>query len=122
MSTYYFLTLDAVRRVNAMFSLPASGKEQDWEVEMACADRRGEFFGVLASGALVHDPDTEAAVAALFIGSADDAISSGLFSKDEDTAARALFQKRPELREKMTRLWFQRGEPIHADTIRGWLE
>lgn len=121
MSAYYFLDPEAVRRVNTMFGLPASGKEQDWEVEMACADRRGEFFAVLTSGALAHDPGAEAAVAALFIGSADDAIGSGQFSKHEDDAARALFQKRPELREKMARLWFQRGEPIHADTIGGWL-
>jgi hypothetical protein len=122
MSTYYFLDREAVRRVNAMFGLPASGKEQDWEVEMASADRRGEFFAALASGALVHDPDAEAALAALFIGSADDAIGSGRFSKEEDATARDYFQKRPELREKMARLWFQRGEPIHAETIRRWLQ
>lgn len=122
MSTYYFLDSEAVRRVNAMFGLPASGNEQDWEVEMACAERRGEFFGVLASGSLARDPETEAAVAALFIGSADDALGLELFSTEEDAAARAFFQGRPELREKMARLWFQRGGPIHADTIRAWLE
>lgn len=122
MSAFYFLAPEAVRRVNAMFGLPASGREQDWEVEMACAERRGEFFGALVSGTLANEPEVEAAVAALFIGSADDAIGSGLFSRGEDAAARDFFQKHPDVRARMLKLWFQRGEPIHADAIRGWLE
>lgn len=122
MTDFYFLAPEAVRQVNAMFGLPASGREQDWEVEMACAERRGEFFGALVSGTLAHEPEVEAAVAALFIGSADDAIGSGLFSRDENTAARDFFQKHPDVRARMLKLWFQRGEPIHADAIRAWLE
>jgi hypothetical protein len=122
MSPYYFLAPEAIRTVNELFSLPASGSEQDWEVEMACAERRAEFFGALASGALTNDPETEAAVAALFIGSADDAIGLGQFSMDENFAARDFFQKRPDLRAKMATLWFQRGAPIHAETIGAWLK
>lgn len=122
MSAFYFLKPEAVRLVNAMFGLPASGREQDWEAEMACAERRGEFFSALVSGKLAHDLDLEAAVAALFIGSADDAIGSGLFTRDEEAAARDFFQKHPETRARMLKLWFQRGEPMNADTIRGWLE
>lgn len=84
MSPYFFLNRAAVGRVNVMFALPASGKEQDWEVEMASAARRSELFRALVSDALAQDADMEAAVAALFIASADDAIGAGRFSNEED--------------------------------------
>jgi len=122
MSDYFFLSQTAIGRVNAMFRLPASGKEQDWEVELADPERRQEFFDALTLDALAHDPETEAAVAALFIASADDAIGAGQFSKGEDEAAREYFQRKPELRDKMSRLWFQRSEPIHAKQIGAWLK
>jgi hypothetical protein len=104
-----------------MFGLPASGREQDWEVELADPARRGEFFRALTSARLASEPEAEAALAALYIGSSDDAIGAGMFSRDESVAAHRFFQSKPELRGKMLSLWFQRGEPANAAPIRAWL-
>lgn len=117
----FFLNQESIRRVNALLELPASGREQDWEVELADPARRGEFFGVLTSGRLAAEPEAEAALAALYIGSSDDAIGAGVFSRDENAAAHRYFQSKPELRDKMLSLWFQMGGPANAETIRAWL-
>jgi len=121
MSPFFFLNQSAIRKVNELFSLPAPGKEQDWEIEMADASRRSEFFDVLRSNALTDDPDVHAAVAALFIASADEAITAEQFSDAEDDAAARYCRDNPVLREKMWRLWFQSSEPDNSDQIRRWL-
>jgi len=117
----YVLTRDAIQRVNGLFQQPASGREQDWEVELADPARRGELFRALSSARLTAEPEAEAALAALYIGSSDDAIGAGVFTRDESVAAHRFFQSRPELRGKMWSLWFGRGEPANAEPIRAWL-
>ena len=122
MSYYFFLTREAIIQVNQMLNLPASGKEQDWELELANPDRIEEFLQLLISNRLSRLPDVEAAVAALFISSADEAISKGTFSKQDNDKSFAFFRSKHELRNNMFALWFSVGEPTNAEQIRYWLE
>jgi len=60
----------AVEQVNRMFNLPATGKEQDWELELSDPDRLDEMLDALEQANL--DLETKSALALLVIASIED--------------------------------------------------
>lgn len=119
---YFFLTSEAIAKVNVLFSLPATGSEQDWEIELADPTRTGEFFNALELNIALGDKDIEAAIAALFISSADEAISSDIFPFELESKIKIFFSRHPELSSNMNQLFFRQGSVLTSAIIRSWLE
>jgi hypothetical protein len=67
MEPYLWPSPDAVQTINALFDLPAHGREQDWENELAHGTRLGEFLAVLSQRTL--DVDCRSALALLVLHS-----------------------------------------------------
>ena len=119
---YFFFSSDAIAKVNMLFSLPATGSEQDWEIELADPARTGEFFNALESNLALGDKDVEAAIAALLISSADEAISSNTFPVDLDRKIKIFFRNNLELSSNMNHFFFHQGSAPINSIIRSWLE
>lgn len=47
MTKYYGAHISSIRKINDLLSLPATGKEQDWEFELADPDKLSEIFSYL---------------------------------------------------------------------------
>lgn len=52
MQDYHWPHRDAVTRLNAILRLPATGREQDWEIEMADEARATEWLELFRNGQL----------------------------------------------------------------------
>ena len=65
--TYRWPDPAAVKTINLMMSLPATGNEQDWEIELADSDRLDEALGLLRTGGL--DLEARSALALLILHS-----------------------------------------------------
>lgn len=121
MDGWYFLKSTTTSFLNEVLSLPAIGDEQDWEVELADKKRWREFFHILSSLKFPRDSDEEVALAALLIGSIDDAISEGDFSESDSVTVSALFQQRPILSSKVYSIWCTQRKPFNSEIITPWL-
>ena len=71
---YRFPTKEAICSLNSKLSLPATGLEQDWEIELADRTRVSEFLALLDNKNL--DDDEKFALMALTIASFDEALNA----------------------------------------------
>ncbi|MBK9580187.1 MAG: hypothetical protein IPK50_14470 [Fibrobacterota bacterium] len=118
---WYFIHSATKARVNAYLSLPATGSEQDWELELSDASRWREYFQILVEHKLSSDPEMEIAVAALLIGSIEDALDEGIFSASDGTRVAAFFHENPILRNYVRRIWCVGRTPLYEEIITPWL-
>ena len=58
---------EACRTLNSLLNLPATGKEQDWEIEFAHGDRLAEMLALFTDGDL--DLECRSALALLMLSS-----------------------------------------------------
>jgi hypothetical protein len=65
-----YLTKQAIISLNQVFHLPVTGREQDWDLELADMNRVGEFVGYLAAHVLNNDE--KRALMALIMSSLED--------------------------------------------------
>jgi hypothetical protein len=102
LSAYQFPARDAVETLNSLLKLPASGMEQDWEIEMADGNRLAEFLAVFGSANL--DLECRSALGLLMLFSityADDApVSADLLA-----SVRWAIRKDREVYERMLSYW-----------------
>lgn len=77
-----YITARASRLLEDMFSLPARGDEQDWDIELANSDRVGEFLSRLHETR--HDDDLYFALMCLIVASFDRSITGVLRDSDLD--------------------------------------
>lgn len=122
MPDWYFIKSTTIVRVNEFLSLPAQGGEQDWEVELADWQRWEEFFQILVEHRLSNDPEMEIAVASLLIGSIEDAIDEGKFSKSDSDKVASFFAENPDLRGFVRRIWGLGYQPLHPEIINPLLQ
>ena len=93
----------AMAALNQALRLPATGREQDWDIELADPDRVGEFIAYFESHALSEGE--KHALMALILGSLED-----LSNKKEVST---------ELWDRVERLL--RAEPgLYADLVKQW--
>ena len=98
---YFWPSPEAVTQLNKLMNLPATGREQDWEVELADPDRLGEFIDLLRSGVL--DFEAQSALALLITCTA-------MYSRDDPppqtlaTINQAL-ECQPQVLERMRSYW-----------------
>lgn len=82
-------TKGAMASLNRALNLPATGREQDWDIELADPDRAGEFVAYLESHTL--DRDEKRALMALILGSLEDlAYKEGVSAELWDRVRRLL--------------------------------
>lgn len=70
MAMMKILTNEATQYLNKELNLPATGREQDWEIELADANRIDEFISFYENISL--SDDKQSALMALIIGSLED--------------------------------------------------
>jgi hypothetical protein len=70
MTTMKILTTEAIQFLNKALCLPATGHEQDWEIELADPNRIDEFILFYENGTL--NADQRSALMALIIASLED--------------------------------------------------
>lgn len=94
----------SIERLNEQLSLPATGGEQDWEVELADPTRIGEFLAFYARADLASDD--KAALMSLMLASVDRYLEteSGPPEQWKDIVALLLDD-----------------EPVHREAIDYWL-
>ena len=63
-------TKEAMATLNSALHLPATGREQDWDIELADPDRTGEFTTYLENN--TFDEDEKRALMPLILGSLED--------------------------------------------------
>ena len=97
------LTKQAIISLNQAFHLPVTGREQDWDLELADMNRVGEFIGYLADHAL--NDDEKRALMALIMSSLEDL-------SDEKTIP-------PDLWEQV-KCHLQANPALYADVVAKW--
>lgn len=77
----YILDSNAIHTLSAALNLPITGKEQDWDIEMATPNRIVEFLDYYEANLLL--PQAKQALMALVLASFEDAVSMGERSSRE---------------------------------------
>lgn len=98
-----FPTREATTFLNEVLHLPTTGREQDWDIELADPDRAGEFVAYLESHVL--SKEQKFALMALIMGSLED------LSYKEGVS--------PELWDRVKHL-LQADPALYADLVRQW--
>lgn len=87
-----FVRQDTLKRLSENLSLPYTGTEQDWELEMADASRIDEFIEYYKNNLL--SKDEKYALISLIIASYDDVLSLGKLRIDHNwTMIKTLLEK-----------------------------
>ncbi|RWM67491.1 MULTISPECIES: hypothetical protein [Mesorhizobium] len=102
---FYGCTTDAQRSINVLLSLPATGKEQDWEFELADPNRIGEMLQASATQNLNYDE--RCALSLLLIASMEERSAAGNLEGDLIRKAHMLFNNNAELRAAMMFYWIE---------------
>ena len=97
------LTKAATAALNQALRLPATGLEQDWDIELADADRIHEFITFMAQQPL--DDDTRLALMALILASLDDFSNRQTVPMELATAVRQVLQAAGGLYDGLVRQW-----------------
>lgn len=98
---YFWPAPEAVLSLNKRLGLPATGNEQDWEVQLADWDRLPEFVRILDSGLL--DFEAQSALALLVTCSI---VYEGNEPAPETLAGiRRVIERDPPLRDRMRSYW-----------------
>ena len=99
-----FPTAQAISRLNRELHLPASGHEQDWEVELADPNRLDEFVAYYSSSDL--SDDERLALLSLIVASAQDRVASdgpGLWLNE----VLSLLRQHPALADSIVAQWLR---------------
>ena len=116
MVEYYGPSALAVEELNEFFGFPATGKEQDWEIEFANPERLQEFIDVLFRRQF--QGDQQDALAALVIATLDEACTENKANQDQKKMLKTFFRENEILRQKMQCLYFCFGRsPINENVI-----
>lgn len=108
------LTRASILKLTARLALPASGLEQDWDVELADKDRLREFLATYESSEM--SADDRAALMALMLASIDRYLEAHATLPDEWSAVRGLLLREPHLHRERVEYWERRDE----DDPEGW--
>lgn len=113
---FYGATVEAQRAINKLLALPASGREQDWEIELADPRRIGEMLAIAADGGL--NLDERRALALLTIASIDEAADAGEVNHQDIEQANLILGQDDEVRDAMTFYWIDQNRASDAETVK----
>jgi hypothetical protein len=115
-SEFYGPKAEAEVKVNELLKLPATGKEQDWEYELADPKRIDEMFSVYKLKDL--NVDCKCAIALLTISSMQEADELGILSETQIQQASELFVNNKIVLERMAFYWIKLGKASNLDLIK----
>jgi len=103
--SFYGATVDAQRTINKLLLLPASGREQDWEIELADPERIGDMLELAERSDLSYDE--RCALALLTIASIEELMEEkevppGIIAKAKEAISRC-----SRVREAMIFYWIE---------------
>jgi len=93
----------SIDKLTALLALPATGLEQDWEVELADENRVGEFL--MAYEELGLSPDDKFALMALILASVDHYVAAKSSVPDEWKRITTVLIKERELHQETISYW-----------------
>ncbi len=102
------LTKSSIALLTKALKLPATGSEQDWDIELADASRIREFL--VAYQTMSLSPDDRFALMALVVGSVDRALDAGRETPPEWPAIAELLARERELHASTLVYWACEGE------------
>lgn len=100
---FYGAKPQAIRTINDLLGLPASGQEQDWEIELADPARIDEMLDLQSLHEL--DYDAKCALSLLLIGSIELAFENGALEEHQVRRASEFFRENPPILEAMCCYW-----------------
>lgn len=101
----WFPDENAINYLNEKLRLPASGSEQDWEIELADHRRIEEFIRV--HEATVETVDVQQALVALLVASFEDALWKGSFDKQLWLKTEEIVSANTELYKPVLKQWIR---------------
>jgi len=104
----WHVTQSAKTYLNRTLKLPASGFEQDWEIELSDSSRIAEFIGLFCQTDLPREYSE--ALAALILASFEDASWEMSFSEELWEKFATIVSLNPERFQDVLLLWTARNE------------
>jgi hypothetical protein len=116
---FFGATANAQHAINMLLSLPASGKEQDWELELANPDRIEEMLDAF----LVDDLkfDEKCAVALLMCASVEEAFEVNCLDPVIVDRVKIAIEREGDVHEAMKFYWIEQGQASNEELLKGLL-
>lgn len=112
-------TREAIATLNRVLHLPATGREQDWNIELADPDRASEFAAYLENGEL--NDEEKLALMALILGALEDlAQREEVPAKLTDRVNRLLRSDKTLYKELIGGGASERTIPTASQSLRYW--
>ena len=119
MNEFYGATGRGMASVNSLLKLSATGREQDWEFELADPERLSEMLDLLDGGAL--DAEGADALALLLIASMELAKEQEIVASEVIARSKKWFSENPGTRSKMIFYWIGMRKTLFPDLLGGIL-
>ena len=113
---FYGATVDAQRSVNDLLSLPATGKEQDWEFELADPTRIDDMLKVAKTEKLNYEQ--RCALYLLLIASMAERNEAGNLEGDLIDKAHSLLNHDPDVQGAMIFYWVEQKRSLDDELMR----
>ncbi|ROQ28724.1 hypothetical protein [Gallaecimonas pentaromativorans] len=113
---FYGPTANAEIFINRLLGLPATGKEQDWEFELADPKKIDEILNALESKGL--DFELQSALSLLLISSIEEASDLDIINDVQLDRARKFFFDNTEVRERMSFYWLELDRAADKTLVR----
>jgi hypothetical protein len=113
---FYGATVAAQTSINELLSLPASGREQDWEIELADPDRIEEMLKAGSMSDLHYEE--KCALALLIVASIEESVNAGDINPNTLERAKAAFKRDDDVREAMIFYWLDQGRSSNEAAAR----
>jgi len=97
----------STRKLEDLLALPASGHEQDWDVELADASRLGDFLDAYETAPL--SPDDKVALMALILASTDRYLGETHHAPEQWARISVLLAEHRALHWETTDYWAREG-------------
>jgi hypothetical protein len=103
-----YLTKEAIRFLDKALNLPATGREQDWDIELADPNRVNEFVTYFET----HDLDEgkKFALMALIMGSLEEASHGKAVPPETWEKVRRLLRENLSLYADLVKIWAPQGD------------
>lgn len=102
--------------INRLLNLPATGNEQDWEIELADPTKIDEMLDVFELSNI--DFESKSALALLVISSMEEANEYGALDDAQVGRAYQLFVKNNDVRERMCFYWLELGRANDVNLLK----
>ena len=116
---FYGATVEAQRSINKLLSLPASGREQDWEFELADPNRLGEIL--MAASANELSFEEKCALSLLIVASIEEASELEPIHQVMNEQAKGILRQDADVLDAMKFYWIEQGRATNEELVREML-